>query len=94
MLSPTTALYVFIEKASENILARTADTKELIKMRQLNWIALKGPVLINNKLYEIVNIVINPFDSESLFVPEHDFDLGERAPYNIFISVYVSPPNL
>jgi hypothetical protein len=93
MLSPTTSLYAFIEKQSEILLARTADTKELIKIKQQNWIALNELILLNNKTYKIVNIVIDPFDTESRFIPEHDFDLGETSIYNVEIRIYVSPPN-
>lgn len=91
MVIPTTALYAFIEQNSEVPLARTADTNELIKIRQSDWIALNEPVLINGNTYKIANIVIEPFIRQSQFMPEYEYDLGRGAVYNIHIRVYVSP---
>ena len=90
----TGTLYVFIEQQSENLVARTADIRELKKIMQSDFIAIGEPLLIKDNRYNIKHIVIEPMsEKQEYFSPNNDgYDLGQPAYWTVHTRIYLSLP--
>jgi len=87
----TGTLYVFMEKESDNLIARTADVRVLEKFKNSEWIATGEPLLIKNVEYLIEHFVIDLLsDSSNLFQPNSDgYDFGDPAYYSVQLRIFV-----
>lgn len=90
----TGTLYQFTEIASEVLVARTTDIRELINFIETDWMEIGKMIKINGKRYEVLHIVIEPFPKYSqLFKPtDPDTDFGEEGYWSVSTRIYLSPP--